>query len=98
MLQRQGDFVFKRRRTRMRSRLYQNGERLDSILDTAVAAWRNAPVPLQLEVFVALGRNQILADSRLRNRLQTAIFDRPGIAGRVQLPGIIPVIHGLTVE
>src|SRR5579871_2474851 len=71
---------------------------LDTVFDSAVAARRDAPFEGQLEIAEGILREQILGDFRIGMRLQTAVFDAPGVTGRVLRARIVPAAHVLAVE
>src|SRR5260370_13065694 len=71
---------------------------LNAILHAAISSARDAPVEGQLEIAEGLRAEKVLYDCRMRSRLEAAVFNGPGVAGRSLLPRVHPSVHGLSIE
>ena len=71
---------------------------LDAILHAAVASLRDAPIEDQFEVAEGILCEEVFGDLGVGVRLQTAVLQRPGIAGGIFLARIVPPAHVVSVE
>src|SRR5271157_3030843 len=71
---------------------------LDAILQAAIAARRDLPVPFEIEIAVGIGAEEVLGDGRMRGGLQASVFDGERGPGRGFRGGVDPVGIRFAIE